>query len=93
MKMSPKFAREQRRRTRWAGVVGILMGLVSLVLGIDSMRTGEWVVYGRAMTGVELPGWAVVLIALFILCLSGALLWRSRAGAMSETPTSPQRRL
>ncbi|MEP7244660.1 MAG: hypothetical protein ABI885_13410 [Gammaproteobacteria bacterium] len=47
-----------------------------LAVGIDSMRTGKWVVYGREMTGVELPGWAVVLAALFILFISGWVIAR-----------------
>ena len=73
---SPRFAREQRRKNLWAGVVGIGIGLVSLAAGIDSMRTGKWVVFGRAMSGVELPGWMVVLAALFILFLGGWVIAR-----------------
>jgi len=68
---SPRFAREQRRKSLWAGVMGIVIGLVSLIAGIDSMRTGKWMVWGRAMSTLELPGWMVVLAALFILFLSG----------------------
>ncbi|MEJ1965459.1 MAG: hypothetical protein WDO56_29525 [Gammaproteobacteria bacterium] len=75
-RQSPKFAREQRRRAAWAGAVGLVMGLVLLALGIHSMQTGEWIVYGRAMSDLRLPGWIVVLIALFILFISGSILWR-----------------
>lgn len=73
---SPRFAREQRRRALWAGVFGIGMGLVSLAAGIDSMRTGKWMVWGRAMSSLELPGWVVVLAALFIVFLSGWVIVR-----------------
>lgn len=74
---SPQFAREQRRRALWAGVWGLVMGLVILALGIDSLRTGEWVSYGRAYSSVELPGWVVTLMALFILFCSAWVLLRS----------------
>jgi hypothetical protein len=74
---SPRFAREQRRKSLWAGVFGIGLGLVSLEAGVDSMRTGKWVVWGRAMNSLELPGWMVVLAALFIVFLSGWIIVRS----------------
>jgi hypothetical protein len=73
---SPKFAREQRRRALWAGVTGLLMGLATLALGIDSMRTGEWVSYGRINSSLELPGWVVTLMALFILFCSAWIILR-----------------
>lgn len=75
-RQSPKLAREQRKRDVWAGVAGLGLGLVILVIGIGSMRTGEWVHYGRVGDSVELPGWAVVLLALFILLGSGWVLLR-----------------
>jgi H+/Cl- antiporter ClcA len=73
---SPKFAREQRRRALWAGVVGLVMGLATLALGIDSMRTGQWVTYGRQFSAPDLPGWVVTLLALFILICSAWILAR-----------------
>jgi hypothetical protein len=76
-RQSPRFAREQRRKGLWAGVVGIGIGLVSLAAGIDSMRTGKWMVWGRAMDSLELPGWVVVLAALFIVFTSGWVILRS----------------
>lgn len=74
---SPRFAREQRRRALGAGITGLAMGLVTLALGIDSMRTGERVSYGRAYSSLELPGWVVTLMALFILFCSAWILRRS----------------
>jgi hypothetical protein len=74
---SPKFAREQRRRALSGGVTGLVMGLVTLALGIDSMRTGRWVSWGRAYSSLELPGWVVTLMALFILFCSAWILLRS----------------
>jgi hypothetical protein len=73
---SPRFAREQRRKSLWAGVAGIGIGLVSLAAGLDSMRTGKWMVWGRAMNSLELPGWVVVLAALFIVFTSGWVILR-----------------
>lgn len=73
---SPRFAREQRRRALWAGVGGLAMGLVVLALGIESMRTGIWVSYGREYGSLELPGWVVTLMALFILFCSAWILRR-----------------
>ena len=73
-RQSPKLAREQRKRDLWAGVVGLGLGLTILTIGIGSMRSGEWVHYGRVGRSVELPGWAVVLLALFILFGSGWVL-------------------
>jgi sterol desaturase/sphingolipid hydroxylase (fatty acid hydroxylase superfamily) len=73
---SPRFAREQRRKNLWAGVVGIVIGLVSLAAGIDSMRTGKWMVWGREMSSLMLPGWMVVLASLFIVFISGWVIVR-----------------
>jgi hypothetical protein len=73
---SPEFARQQRRRSLWAGVVGLGMGLAVLALGVDSVRTGKWVAFGRVGQAPDLPGWAVIIIALFLLFISGSILWR-----------------
>jgi hypothetical protein len=75
-RQSPELARQQRRRSRWAGVVGLGMGLTILALGVDSVRTGEWVVFGRVGATWDLPGWAVILMAVFLLFISGSILWR-----------------
>jgi hypothetical protein len=73
---SPEFARQQQRRSLWAGVVGLGMGLTILALGVNSVRTGEWVAFGRVGSSLDLPGWAVILTALFLLCISGSIIWR-----------------
>jgi hypothetical protein len=75
-RQSPEFARQQRRRSLWAGVVGLGMGFVVLALGVDSARTGRWVTFGRVGNSWDLPGWAVILMALFLLYISGSILWR-----------------
>ncbi len=75
-RQTPEFARQQRRRNLGAGALGLGLGLMSLVAGLDAMRTGKWVVYGRAASGASFPGWAVVLIGLFILFISAWVLWR-----------------
>jgi hypothetical protein len=75
-RQSPELARQQRRRTLWAGVVGLGMGVTILALGVDSVRTGKWVVFGRVGDAWDLPGWAVILMALFLLFISGSILWR-----------------
>jgi hypothetical protein len=75
-RQSPELARQQRRRSLWAGVVGLGMGLTILALGVDSVRTGKWVAFGRVGNAPDLPGWAVILMALFLLFISGSILWR-----------------
>jgi uncharacterized membrane protein YhaH (DUF805 family) len=75
-RQTPQFAAQQRRSAFWAGMIGVVMGLVSLGAGVDGMRTGKWVSFGRVYRGVELPGWTVVVIALFILVLSVWILLR-----------------
>ena len=75
-RQSPELARRQRRRSLWAGLVGLGMGLVILALGVDSVRTGKWVAFGRVGDSVDLPGWAVILMALFLLFISGSILWQ-----------------
>jgi hypothetical protein len=75
-RLSPELARRQRRRSLQAGVVGVGMGLAVMALGIDSVRTGKWVALGRVGDSWDLPGWAVILIALFLLFISGSILWR-----------------
>ena len=76
IRFSPKFARQQRRANLWAGLLGVVLGLFSMVAGLDAVRTGKLVSYGRSVRGPDLPGWVVVLIGLFILLLSGWVLWR-----------------
>lgn len=73
---TPQFALLQRRRAFWTGAVGILLGLMSLALGVDAMRTGKWVTYGRVGSTLVLPGWAVVLAGVFLLVISGWVLLR-----------------
>ena len=73
---SPEFARRQRRRSLWAGLGALGMGLFVLVLGVDSVRTGQWVAFGRVGNEVDLPGLVVILMALFLLFLGGSILWR-----------------
>lgn len=73
---SPEFARQQRRRAFWAGLGGIAMGLAMLAFGVDAMRTGVWVKMGRVGSEIDLPGWIVVLMALFLLFCGVAVLRR-----------------
>jgi len=75
-RQSPELARRQRRRSLWAGVVGLGMGLTVLTLGVDSVRTGKWVAFGRVGDAPDLPGWVVILMGLFLLVISGSILWR-----------------
>ena len=75
-RLSPELARQQRRRSLQAGVVGLGMGLAVLALGVDSVRTGKWVAFGRVGSTWDLPGWAVILMALFLLFVGGSILWR-----------------
>ena len=75
-RMSPEFARRERRRNLWAGLVGLGMGLAVLVFGVDSVRTGEWVEFGRAGDAWAVPGFVAILMALFILFISASVIWR-----------------
>jgi hypothetical protein len=75
-RMSPELARRERRRALWAGVLGLGMGLTLLVLGVNSVRTGEWVKFGRVGSTYDLPGFVAVLMALFLLCTSGWVILR-----------------
>jgi hypothetical protein len=75
-RLSPELARRERRRALWAGVLGLGMGLTLLVLGVNSVRTGEWVKFGRVGSTYDLPGFVAVLMALFLLYTSGWVIWR-----------------
>jgi hypothetical protein len=75
-RMSPELARRERRRSLWAGALGLGMGATLLVLGVNSVRTGEWVEFGRVGSTYELPGFVVVLMALFLLYTSGWVILR-----------------
>jgi hypothetical protein len=75
-RMSPEFARRERRRALWAGVLGVGMGFTLLVLGVNSVRTGQWVEFGRVGSTYELPGFVAVLMALFLLYISGWVMLR-----------------
>jgi hypothetical protein len=76
VRLSPELARRQRRSSLWAGVIGLGMGLTILALGVDSVRTGQWVRFGRVGDAWDLPGWAVILMSAFLLFISGSILWR-----------------
>ncbi len=73
---SPEHARQERRRAFQAGLVGVVMGLVTLGLGINGIRTGEWVDFGRQSSSLMLPGWIVAAIGVSILWGSGWILWK-----------------
>ena len=75
-RMSPELARRERRRALWAGVLGLGMGFTLLVLGVNSVRTGEWVKFGRVGSTYDLPGFVVVVMALFLLYISGWVIVR-----------------
>ena len=66
----------ERRRALWAGVLGLGMGFTLLVLGVNSVRTGQWVEFGRVGSTFELPGFVAVLMALFLLYISGWVILR-----------------
>lgn len=74
--MSPEFAQRERRRARGAGLLGVFMGLVILGYGVYAMRTGRLISLGRRGAPFILPGWAVAVIALFVLYISVSVLWR-----------------
>jgi hypothetical protein len=75
---SPKFARQRRRQILLAGLLGVLIGLVALIDGIDAMRTGRIVRGGAGGVGTELTGWQVVLLGAFVVFVSGFVLWKQR---------------
>lgn len=52
------------------------MGLVTLGLGANGIRTGEWVDFGRQYSSLMLPGWVVAAIGVSILWGSGWILWK-----------------
>ena len=76
-RLSPEFARRERRRALWAGLLGLGMGVMLLVLGVNSVRTGVWVEFGRVGSTFDLPGFVTVLMALFLLYISGWVILRS----------------
>ena len=75
-RLSPEFAQRERRRARGAGLLGVGMGLVILGDAVDAMRTGRLIDFGRVGAPFILPGWAVAVIALFVLYISVSILWR-----------------
>ena len=75
-RLSPELARRERRRALSGGVLGLGMGVTILVLGVNSVRTGDWVEFGREGSTFDLPGFVVVLMALFLLYISGWVILR-----------------
>jgi hypothetical protein len=75
-RMSPEFARRERRRALWAGLLGLGMGVMMLVLGVNSIRTGEWVALGRVGNAFDVPGFVAVLMGVFLLYAGGWVIVR-----------------
>ena len=75
-RMSPELARRERRRALWAGLLGLGMGFTLLVLGVNSVRTGKWVEFGRVGNTYDLPGFVTVLMALFLVYISSWVMLR-----------------
>jgi hypothetical protein len=75
-RQTPEHAQRERRKALWAGLLGVAMGLGGLWLGVDGMRTGQWIAMGRRGSEVLLPGWIVVLMAIFLLFIGASVMWR-----------------
>jgi hypothetical protein len=77
VRWSPTFAREQRRKGLFAGLLGLSMAIVSLADAFHAMRTGRMVDMGPYSGHVLFPPWLVALMGLFLLVGSGLVLWKS----------------
>lgn len=84
-RQTPELARQQRLRAVRAGLFGVVMGSVILLEGAAATRSGQEIHFGRVGWYLVLPGWVVALAGLFILFVSGWVLWRfARRGRARE---------
>ena len=71
---TPEHRRQRRRKGVGAALFGVVLGGGMLALGINAIRTGEMV---RGFAGsLPLTGAEACAMAVFVLVLSGWLLWR-----------------
>ena len=77
IRFSPKFLREERRKSLGAGLVGIVLASVCFVAAAIGWRTGAWVPWGRAYSSLVLPPWVVALMGIFILICSVWILLKA----------------
>lgn len=77
VRWSPRFARQQRRTSLFAGILGIVMGALLLIDAVGAIRAGTSIRFGSVSRYVELPGWLAALAGLFIVFIGGSILWRN----------------
>ena len=71
---TPEHRRQRRRKGISAALFGVVLGAGMLALGIGAIRSGEMV---RGPIGsLPLTGEEACAMAVFLLVLSGWLLWR-----------------
>jgi hypothetical protein len=72
---SPKFAARQRRNAIIGSIILIVGGALTLIEGVQAMRSGELVNIGGFRTGFRAPWWMAVPFGVAVIALGMWTAW------------------
>jgi hypothetical protein len=78
VRYSAKFTRERRRQALGYGIFGIVVSILSLILGVHAMRAHRWVDIAPGQSHLFLPPWFFILISFAFLALNLWMMWKNR---------------
>ena len=76
VRYSPKFIREERRKRRSGGWLGVLASIVMIADAVDAIRTHRMVDWGPSHGHLMWPPYPVLAIGVLMLAGSIWVLWR-----------------
>jgi hypothetical protein len=76
VRFAPKFIREERRKQRVGGILGVLASIVTIADAIDAIRTHRMVNLGPSHGYLTWPPYPVLVIGLLLLVGSAWVLWK-----------------
>jgi hypothetical protein len=79
VRYSAKFARERRRQAMGYGIFGIVVSILSFILGVHALHAHRWVDVAPGQSHLFLPPWLFILISVVFLALNLWMMWKNRS--------------